>query len=387
METAGTSTHRMFAENAGTTTVASSTSHLFETTALPENHLERPRSDSTATVRNTPTDAYRLEFQHALACVAPSMAAVESRIRSELVSHDPDVSAMLSYVAELGGKRLRPALTLLAAQWMGNISDETIRLGTVVELVHTATLVHDDILDEALVRRHQPTVHKRWNVPASVLIGDWLFTHAYRLANEGDSTLPGRWIAIAAQRVCEGEIRQGNSVADWSVTEDQYLKMLEDKTGALCGVACALGAWSSGADSNVCQKLDQFGIQLGTAFQVFDDWLDLWGDSQRSGKTLGTDLSQWKPTLPLIRAMRSLGPAERAQWIATMEHPTSNSVSLMRERIDSTDASEYTLNFARNIVHQAIQGLNELAHQVNRDNAPALLALQRLAQASIARAG
>ena len=387
METAGTSTLRMFAEHSGSTPVASSKSHLFETTALPENHLERSRSNPPTTVRNVSADAYRLEFQHALACVAPSMAAVESRIRKELVSHDPDVSAMLAHVSELGGKRLRPALTLLAAQWLGGVSDETIRLGTVVELVHTATLVHDDILDQALVRRHQPTVHTRWNVPASVLIGDWLFTHAYHLANEGESTLPGRWIAIAAQRVCEGEIRQGNSVADWSVTEDQYLKMLQDKTGALCGVACALGAWSAGANSHVCQQLDQFGIQLGTAFQVFDDWLDLWGDSQRSGKTLGTDLSQWKPTLPLIRAMRSLGPAERAQWIATMERPTSNSVALMRERIDSTDASEYTLNFARNLVHQAIQSLQDLARQVNRHDAPALLALQRLAQASIARAG
>jgi octaprenyl-diphosphate synthase len=386
MESTETSTHRMFGENSGTTTKVAPSSPSLEINALPDNQLERSRS-KTNLDRTSHSDAYRLEFHHALACVAPSMAAVETHIHNELISHDPNVSEMLSYVAQLGGKRLRPALALLSAKWLGDISEETIRLATVVELVHTATLVHDDILDEALLRRHRPTVHMRWNVPASVLIGDWLFTNAYRLANEGDSTLPGRWIAIAAQRVCEGEIRQGNSVGNWSVTEGEYIKMLEDKTGALCGVSCALGAWSTGASSEVCQQLDQFGIQLGTAFQVFDDWLDLWGDAQRSGKTLGTDLSQWKPTLPLIRALQSFHAAERAHWIQAIEHPTSDTIEQLRDRIDATDASQYTLEFARNIVHQAIDGLHALATSADRADSPALQALIRLAHASIARAG
>nr|MCU0708600.1 polyprenyl synthetase family protein [Pirellula sp.] len=180
METTETSPHRMFADTSGTAAV-------------------EPMRDS---------DAYRYAFQHAIACIASGMERVEDKIRTELQSQDPLVSEMLQYVAGLGGKRLRPALALLSARWLGKVTDETVRLATVVELVHTATLVHDDILDHATLRRHKPTVHVRWNVPSSVLIGDWLFTNAYRLANEGESTLPGRWVAVAAQRVCEGEIRQ-----------------------------------------------------------------------------------------------------------------------------------------------------------------------------------
>jgi octaprenyl-diphosphate synthase len=328
-----------------------------------------------------------LDSQDLKSLVAADLELVERAIDNVLAQRPPRLTGIIDHVAEYRGKRFRPLLALLTARVLGCESPGRLDLAVAMEMMHTASLVHDDILDEALLRRHKPTVHTRWNVPASVLIGDWLFTNAYRLANEGDSTLPGRWIAIAAQRVCEGEIRQGNSVADWNITEEQYLKMLEDKTGALCGVSCALGAWSAGAGSEVCHQLDQFGIQLGTAFQIFDDWLDLWGDAERSGKTLGTDLSQWKPTLPLIRALHMQSPAVRAQWIECMEHPTADSVARMRMRIDATDASQYTLNFAKNLVREATGGLQSLAEQLGRSDSRALQSLIRLAAASIARGG
>lgn len=359
METTETSPHRMFAGTSGTTI--------------------------TESMRDA--DAYRLAFQNATDCIATGMQSVEERIRTELTSDDPLVAEMLQYVAGLGGKRLRPALALLAARWIGRITDETVRLATVVELVHTATLVHDDILDHAALRRHKPTVHVRWNVPSSVLIGDWLFTHAYRLANDGESTLPGRWIAVAAQRVCEGEIRQGNSVADWGISESQYLRMLEDKTGALCGVSVALGAWSAGAPIEVCRELERFGIELGTAFQIYDDWLDVWGNSQKSGKTLGTDLSQLKPTLPILRTLQQMDASARAAWIASVEEESPQAIERMRGYLDQYDASRYTLEFARDLVRDAIARLEAMARRLGGWDNPAFQALNALAYASVQRSG
>lgn len=359
METTETSPHRMFAGSSGPT-------------------IADPMRDS---------DAYRLAFYHAIDCIAPGMQDVEDRIRSELKSSDPLVSEMLQYVALLGGKRLRPALTLLSARWLGKITEETIRLATVVELVHTATLVHDDILDHASLRRHKPTVHVRWNVPSSVLIGDWLFTHAYRLANEGDSTLPGRWVAIAAQRVCEGEIRQGNSVSDWGISENDYCRILADKTGALCGVSVALGAWSAGAPLEVCRELEQFGVELGTAFQVYDDWLDVWGNSHKSGKTLGTDLSQLKPTLPILRTLQQMGRDEREAWISSVEQDSPHAVDQMRDYVERYDASSYTLAFAREQIRMATSRLEEIASRLGGHDNPALHGLIALAQASVQRTG
>jgi octaprenyl-diphosphate synthase len=256
-----------------------------------------------------------------------------------------------------------------------------------VELVHTATLVHDDILDDAILRRHQPSVHVRWNIPASVLIGDWLFTHAYRLANDGDSTLPGRWVAQSAQRVCEGEIRQGNSIANWDLDEATYLKLLEDKTGALCGVSCALGAWSAGADLETCKILERFGNQLGIAFQLYDDWLDLWGDADRSGKTLGTDLNQLKPTMPLLRALSTWDAPSRTRWIASLERGDEDAVRAMQDRMNQCDASEYTLNAAKSRIREAVEQVTELASKLSGGDSNALRSLVRLAEASVSRAG
>jgi octaprenyl-diphosphate synthase len=374
MDITETSTHRMFAENSGNPSSSA-----------------KPRTDSFASATSPNTvasaDLYRAEFLSAIECIVEPLRLVEAQIRSELTSDDTYIAEMLQYVAKLGGKRLRPALTLLCASLVGPVTDESIRLATVVELVHTATLVHDDILDDAILRRHQPSVHVRWNIPASVLIGDWLFTHAYRLANDGDSTLPGRWVAQSAQRVCEGEIRQGNSIANWDLDEATYLKLLEDKTGALCGVSCALGAWSAGADLETCKILERFGNQLGIAFQLYDDWLDLWGDADRSGKTLGTDLNQLKPTMPLLRALSTWDAPSRTRWIASLERGDEDAVRAMQDRMNQCDASEYTLNAAKSRIREAVEQVTELASKLSGGDSNALRSLVRLAEASVSRAG
>lgn len=233
--------------------------------------------------------------------IAEPLSEVELLLRHQLTSEDTFLQPLLDHVLTLSGKRLRPMLTLLSAKANGEITRNTIRLAVAVELVHTATLVHDDILDNADHRRHRPTLHRTFDAQSSLLVGDWLFTQAYHLANQTSSTVPGLWLARAAKSVCEGEIRQSLSAGDLSITPQQYLDTLAKKTGSLCAVACELGAWSAGAEATTCEVFHQFGLRLGQAFQVHDDYLDYWGDASKLGKPIGQDFVSGKATLPLIR--------------------------------------------------------------------------------------
>lgn len=330
-------------------------------------------------------DAYRDQLRAATAPIREELRLVEQMLFKELQASQSNITEMLSYVADLGGKRLRPCLLLLSAKASGLISglasEETIRLCAVVELVHTATLVHDDILDSALVRRHKETVHQKWSVPASILVGDWLFTHAYGLANKGTSTIPGRWIADAAKQVCEGEILQGKSIRHYEMEIPEYLRLLESKTGALCAVSCSLGAWSAGSDEATCHRMQKYGLKLGTAFQVFDDWLDVWGEHDRAGKTLGTDLSSFKPTLPAIRTLKWMPEQNRAALIKRLNHGEKSAAEELRFAMDECDASEFTKKFAKSLVLDAVQFLNDLPAS------PSVAALRQLAMAVVERKG
>ena len=330
---------------------------------------------------NANANAYREQLASAMMPIRDELRQVELMIRRELQSGQTPVREMLDYVSDLGGKRLRPCLLLLAAKASGLATDESIRLSVVVELVHTATLVHDDILDEALVRRHKETVHKKWSIPASVLVGDWLFTHAYGLANKGMSTIPGRWIADAAKQVCEGEIMQGNSMKHFELEVPEYMKLLDAKTGALCAVSCSLGAWSAGADETTCHRMQQYGLKLGTAFQVFDDWLDVWGQSESAGKTLGTDLGNFKPTLPSIRTLERMAPQARLDLIGRLNAGDASAPCELRTAMDACDASEYTLAFAKSLIAEAVGHLDCLPPNASVDS------LKTLALAAIKRQG
>ena len=326
-------------------------------------------------------DAYRLLLQSAMAPISSELSRVEALLKSELQTGNSSIREMLEYVGELGGKRLRPCLLLLAAKACGEPTEESVRLSAVVELVHTATLVHDDVLDKALVRRHKQTVHERWDVPSSILIGDWLFAHAYGLANRGSSTIPGRWIADAAKQVCEGEILQGQSIRHFDIGIEDYIQLLEAKTGALCAVSCSLGAWSGGGDETACHRLQRFGLKLGTAFQVYDDWLDVWGNQDHAGKTLGTDLSSFKPTLPALRALSSLATEDRLRLIRSLNEGDDNALIKLQQAIIASDASDFTLAYAKRLIAEAIEQLDSLTESA------AVVSLRQLALASVSRKG
>ena len=191
--------------------------------------------------------------------VAMEMDRAEQRLRAELHNESPFVNELLEYGSQLGGKRLRPALLLLTAKATGAVTDEHYTLAAVVEMIHTATLVHDDVLDEAEMRRHLATVNSRWNNETSVLLGDYLFTHAFYLASTLETTFGCRRIGQSTNIVCEGELRQIDSRGNHGLSEEEYYAIIDGKTAELCACACHLGAHYAAAEANVVSGMERYG--------------------------------------------------------------------------------------------------------------------------------
>src|SRR5436189_1071363 len=279
-------------------------------------------------------------LQTLYAPIAAELADVEALLKAELCSDYPFVDELVRYGCLLGGKRLRPALLLLTAKAVGGrATRDHITLAAVVEMIHTATLVHDDVLDEAQIRRHLATVNARWDNEASVLLGDFLFTHAFYLASTLDSVVGCRLIGRATNIVCEGELRQKGSRGNFDLSEVEYLEIVEAKTAELTAVSCRLGALIAGADERVIDQMDGFGRDLGIAFQIADDLLDVLGEERTTGKSLGTDFEKQKPTLPVIRALELATPADREELLEllTGEERRPHLVAPFLERYDALD--------------------------------------------------
>lgn len=285
---------------------------------------------------------------------------VESRLRRELRSRFEMLTPILQHGTMLGGKRMRPALVLLAANAAGEPTDDHITIATVMEMVHTATLVHDDVLDAAATRRHVPTVNAKWDSQTSILVGDYLFAQSFYLAATLKDTLACQWIGEAARRVCEGELRQVHSRDELDLNEENYLSIVQGKTAELCRVACRLGAAYAGAPSDHVTALAEYGDALGIAFQIADDYLDLWGDSERTGKTLGTDLLQAKMTLPMIRLLETSSPQQHQQIIQILRGPAESRLPQLQPLLQASDARSYTKDRAQAFADQALQSLTVL---------------------------
>ena len=237
---------------------------------------------------------------------------VEAAILDQARAFDPAVEGYVSYVAGSSGKRIRPALVALAAGATGGVNDDHLRLGMVLELIHIATLVHDDIMDGAELRRSAPTASARWGNSLAVLLGDALFSHALELSTEFPNALT-RKIARAANDVCTGEIIQTQRRYDLNLTKETYFKIIRMKTAALFAVAGELAAALNGSSDDVQARLYGYGDKLGTAYQIYDDVLDLVGDEETVGKTLGTDLEKGKLTLPILNLLENATEAQRAK--------------------------------------------------------------------------
>ncbi|PXA05342.1 polyprenyl synthetase [Coraliomargarita sinensis] len=250
--------------------------------------------------------------------VKPYLEELDVFLQSQVALLEPEIQEHVRYVFGHSGKRLRPMLVAYSG-WQGpaaNSTAELVRLGSIIELVHLATLVHDDILDEADTRHRQETAAKKFGPAAAVLIGDVLFSHALKLAAEFPTTEVCRVVAQATARVCAGEIAQTYQRGEVNYSRDFYYRVIQLKTAELFEVACALGAKVAGYSDAFSEAAGAFGRHLGIAYQIFDDLVDLYAEESMIGKTLGTDLEKGKFTLPLLLLLEKVEPAERDDLLA-----------------------------------------------------------------------
>lgn len=263
--------------------------------------------------------------------VRPHLDEVDKRIIAQATAFDPAIEGYVSYAIGGRGKRLRPVVALLTGGATGEIKSEHVDLAVIVELIHIATLVHDDIMDEADRRRGEPTVNARWGNSLSVLLGDVLFAHALNLSASFDEPEISRAIARTASEVCSGEMIQTQRRFDLQLHVADYLKIVAMKTGSLFAVAAELAAFISGAAKDKIDIVREFGLRIGTAYQIYDDCLDLAGTEAKTGKTLGTDLRKGKFTLPVLNFLERASESERAkcsEWI--LEGRTLEVAELLR---------------------------------------------------------
>lgn len=254
------------------------------------------------------------------AALAEDMDAVNQMIRARMASeHAPRIPQVTAHLIEAGGKRLRPMLTLAAARLCGYGGPYHVHLAATVEFIHTATLLHDDVVDESERRRGRPTANLLWDNKSSVLVGDYLFARAFQLMVEPGNLRVLDILANASATIAEGEVLQLTAAQDLATTEEIYLKVVRGKTAALFSAATESGAEIAGASKDAVQALFTYGDALGIAFQIVDDLLDYGGSAAAIGKNTGDDFRERKLTLPVIKAVAKADAEERAFWVRVIE--------------------------------------------------------------------
>ena len=304
--------------------------------------------------------------------VQPHLDEVSQRIARQTEAFDPAIEGYVSYALDSGGKRMRPLVALLAGAATGRVTNEHLDLAVIVELIHLATLIHDDIIDDAERRRSQPTLKARWGNALSVLLGDSLFAHALDLSTRFDNADVSRAIARATRDVCSGEIIQTQRRFDLHLAIEEYFRIIELKTATLFAVAAELGARLNTAPSSQVEALANFGRHLGAAYQIYDDCVDLAGCENATGKTLGTDLRKGKMTLPMLQLLRQASAIDKERYCQLILEGDSASVSLLL-KTSATAAMDESIASGMTRLQQARGQLDDLPES------PAMESLQLFA--------
>jgi octaprenyl-diphosphate synthase len=311
---------------------------------------------SAGNSRTQPAQSWR----HIIDPVEPFLEVVSHRLVQQVKAFDPEIVPYAEYALKGQGKHLRPALVALTAQALGPASEAHVTVAVIVEMVHLATLVHDDIMDEAEIRRGRLTLAANWGNDLAVLFGDCLFARALTLAASFPTPEVCRAVAMATNTVCSGEILQTQHKKDFEFSREQYFKVLEMKTGELFALSCDMSAFLSGATAEQRSAVRQFGLAFGTAYQVYDDCVDLFGTEAEAGKSLGTDLAKGKLTLPMLLVWERADATERDRLRALIQAWEPNCMGGASKLLAKYD----TLPASREIIDQFLVQARDAIHQL-----------------------
>ncbi len=293
-------------------------------------------------------------------CIADDMTRVDAEIRRQLRSEVVLINQVSEYIINSGGKRLRPALVLLSAGSFGQVRPKHHTLAAVIEFIHTATLLHDDVVDDSGMRRGKETANSMFGNAASVLVGDFIYSRAFQMMVGVQNMRVMEVLADATNIIAEGEVLQLLNCHDADITDDAYLKVIHYKTAKLFEAATRLGAIICNATDADEEAMACYGMHLGTAFQLIDDVLDFSGDAGEIGKNLGDDLAEGKPTLPLLYAMRN-GTSEQAKLIrAAIEHGGLEHMDAVVTAVHATGALEHVRQLAKREADTACAAISHL---------------------------
>lgn len=298
--------------------------------------------------------------------LGPNLASVDQILLKKLRSPSAFVSDVTQHVSRFQGKQIRPILLLLFERLIaGQSSVKGQTLAAAVEMIHTATLVHDDVIDHAETRRHVATVHQRWNMETSVLFGDYLFSKAFHLAASTGDAEACRLIGLATDRTCEGELNQSAARSAATRSELEYFRIIRDKTGQLFGLSCLLGSRAANGSKQQQSAARRFGIRLGLAFQIADDLLDVTGSQASTGKDVGNDLQNGRLTLPILRAFRFASQHEAVQLnrllLGDTECTELSQLGCIAKGVESAAQT------ATDLISRALQDLNKFAPSRERE--------------------
>lgn len=302
--------------------------------------------------------------------LAPEMVEVNNLIKNRMASDAaPRIPEVTGHLIDAGGKRLRPLLTLASAEMCGNTSPYHIHLAATVEFIHTATLLHDDVVDESKQRRGRPTANLLWDNQSSVLVGDYLFSRSFQLMVETGNLRVLDILANASATIAEGEVLQLTVAQNLSTTEDTYLKVIRGKTAALFEAACKVGGVISNANEKIINALASYGDALGICFQITDDLLDYNGSEANLGKSIGDDFRERKMSLPLIKVLKKSNAAEKDFWKRTIEigDQKNNDLNYALELMSKYNALNDTLNDAVFWSNKAKESITILPRSPLRD--------------------
>jgi len=316
----------------------------------------------------------------ALDLVSDALVQVRSEMLNQMrdAASEPDLDALLDHLDLVQGKMLRPALVLLSGMTCAEITPHHIQAAAIMEMIHVATLLHDDVLDVSDVRRRHPTVNALWGNESAVLMGDFVLTVVFGMCTALPSNV-AKIIARTAGQVCKGELRQTMRQGDWSVSAPEYLSIVEDKTASFFAGCCEVGAALSAVEPSHIEALSVYGLDVGIAFQIADDMMDLKGDDGLAGKSLGRDQEGQKATLPVIHMLSHVGQDQREALLSGLAQPSEASNKALLAAIEQCASLAYAQNEVEKITSHGLSRLMELPET------PARNALETLARGLISR--